>query len=87
MWRTTGFLMNFAVVAEFATLAGFLVVLLGGRIKRREGSGWKALGGLLAAVAAAQFVGMAVVVSHRFFLFNFSPDEHLSASGVWKEQR
>ncbi|KAL2143688.1 hypothetical protein VTI28DRAFT_10118 [Corynascus sepedonium] len=61
MWRTTGFLMNFAVVAEFATLAGFLVVLLGGRIKRREGSGWKALGGLLAAVAAAQFVGMAVV--------------------------
>jgi hypothetical protein len=61
MWRTTGFLMSFAVVAELATLVGFLVILAGGRVKR-EG-GWKVLGGLLAAVAAAQFVGMAVVVS------------------------
>ncbi|KAH6636803.1 hypothetical protein F5144DRAFT_195657 [Chaetomium tenue] len=59
MWRTTGFLMSFAVVAELATLVGFLVILAGGRIKR-EG-GWKVLGGLLAAVAAAQFLGMAVV--------------------------
>jgi hypothetical protein len=59
MWRTTGFLMSFAVVAELATLVGFLVILAGGRIKR-EG-GWKVLGGLLTVVAAAQFVGMAAV--------------------------
>jgi len=60
MWRTTGFLMNFAVVAELATLVGFLVVLAGGRVKR-EGTGWKVLGGMLVAVAAAEFLGMAVV--------------------------
>ncbi|KAK4039453.1 hypothetical protein C8A01DRAFT_36581 [Parachaetomium inaequale] len=59
MWRTTGFLMSFAVVAELATLVGFLVILAGGRVKR-EG-GWRVLGGMLAAVAMAQFVGMAVV--------------------------
>lgn len=62
MWRTTGFLMNFAVVAELAALAGFAVVLIGGRVKR-EGSGWKALGGMLAAVAVAEFLGMGIVVS------------------------
>ncbi|KAL2170994.1 hypothetical protein VTG60DRAFT_4009 [Thermothelomyces hinnuleus] len=60
MWRTTGFLMNLAVVAELAALAGFVVILVGGRVKR-EGSGWKALGGMLAAVAAAEFLGMAIV--------------------------
>ncbi|EAQ90722.1 hypothetical protein CHGG_02657 [Chaetomium globosum CBS 148.51] len=43
MWRTTGFLMSFAVVAELATLVGFLVILAGGRVKR-EG-GWKVSGG------------------------------------------
>ena len=62
--------MSFAVVAELATLVGFLVILAGGRVKR-EG-GWKVLGGLLAAVAAAQFVGMAVVVS-LLFRFCFLP--------------
>ncbi|KAL2160609.1 hypothetical protein VTH06DRAFT_1297 [Thermothelomyces fergusii] len=60
MWRTTGFLMNLAVVAELAALAGFVVVLAGGRVKR-EGSGWKALGGMLAVVAAAEFLAMAIV--------------------------
>jgi len=61
MWRTTGFLMSFATVAELAAIVGFLIIMAGGRVKRQ--GGWKILGGLLAAVAAAEFVGMAVVVS------------------------
>jgi hypothetical protein len=65
MWRTTGFLMNLAVVAELAALVGFLIIMAGGRVKR-QGSGWKVLGGLLGAVAVAEGVGMAVVVSFTF---------------------
>jgi hypothetical protein len=61
MWRTTGFLMSFAVVAELAAVVGFVIIMAGGKVKRQ--GGWKVLGGLLAVVAAAQFVGMAVVVS------------------------
>ena len=62
MWRTTGFLMSFATVAELATILGFLLVMAGGKVKR-QGEGWKILCGLLGAVAAAESVGMAVVVS------------------------
>lgn len=61
MWRTTGFLMSFAVVAELAAVVGFLITMAGGKVKRERG--WKILGGILGAVAAAQFIGMAVVVS------------------------
>ncbi|KAK4142158.1 uncharacterized protein C8A04DRAFT_38541 [Dichotomopilus funicola] len=70
MWRTTGFLMSFGVVVELVSVIGFLVILAGGR-QKREG-GWKVLGGLLAIVAAAQFVGMAIVAylfdHHDLFL-------------------
>lgn len=61
MWRTTGFLMSFAIVAELAAAVGFVIIMAGGKVKRQ--GGWKVLGALLAAVSAAQFVGMAVVVS------------------------
>lgn len=64
MWRTAGFLMSFATVAELATLVGFLVIMAGGKVKRQ--GGWKVLGGMLGSVAAAQLVGMAVVVSLSF---------------------
>lgn len=61
MWRTTGFLMSLAAVAELASLVGFLLVVAGGRMKRE--TGWRILSGLLAVVAAAQFVAVAIVVS------------------------
>lgn len=61
LWRTTGFLLNLAAGAELAALVGFLVVMAGGRAKRLIG--WKILGLILGAVAAAQLVGMALVVS------------------------
>ena len=61
MWRTVGFLMNFSVVFELATLVAFAVVLLGGRDKR-EG-GWKMLVGLLGLIAVTQVASMAIVVS------------------------
>jgi hypothetical protein len=54
--------MSFATVAELAALVGFLIIMAGGKVKR-QGSGWRILGGLLGAVAAAEFIGMAVVVS------------------------
>ncbi|SPQ21981.1 5694e39c-5271-435a-a649-dba11c1f462f [Thermothielavioides terrestris] len=59
MWRSAGFLMNLAAVAELATVVGFLAVMAGGKVKRQ--GGWKVLGGMLGAVAAAELVGMAVV--------------------------
>ncbi|KAK4154595.1 hypothetical protein C8A00DRAFT_32631 [Chaetomidium leptoderma] len=59
MWRTTGFLMNFAVVAELATLVGFLIIMAGGKVKRQ--GGWRIPGGMLAVVAVVEFVGMAIV--------------------------
>ncbi|KAL2258181.1 hypothetical protein VTK26DRAFT_8621 [Humicola hyalothermophila] len=59
MWRTAGFLMNFAVVLELATLVGFLIIMAGGKISRQ--SGWKVLGGLLVILAAVEFAGMGVV--------------------------
>ena len=63
MWRTAGFLMSFAALAELAALVGFVIIMAGGKVKRQ--GGWKVLGGLLGLVAAAQFAGMAVVVSVR----------------------
>ncbi|KAK4104025.1 hypothetical protein N658DRAFT_493515 [Parathielavia hyrcaniae] len=60
MWRTTGFLMSLATVAELATVVGFLIILAGGKV-RRHGGGWRILGCLLGAVAVAEFAGMAVV--------------------------
>ncbi|KAK4122297.1 hypothetical protein N657DRAFT_646985 [Parathielavia appendiculata] len=75
MWRTTGFLMSFATVAELATVVGFLVILAGGKVKR-HGGGWRILGGMLAVVATAEFVGMAVVVRSPCFLTSPSHRHH-----------
>jgi hypothetical protein len=62
MWRTTGFLMNLAAVIDLVTIVGFLVVLAGGKAKKRESSGgWKMLGVLLGGAAATQFCAMAIV--------------------------
>jgi hypothetical protein len=61
MWRTTGFLMSFAVVMNLVTLVSLLVIMAGGKARRE--SGWRAVCGMLAAVAALQFGAMAVVVS------------------------
>ncbi|AEO62518.1 uncharacterized protein THITE_2106764 [Thermothielavioides terrestris NRRL 8126] len=69
MWRSAGFLMNLAAVAELATVVGFLAVMAGGKVKRQ--GGWKVLGGMLGAVAAAELVAMAVVVSCCLCLFLF----------------
>ncbi|KAF2157368.1 hypothetical protein K461DRAFT_273526 [Myriangium duriaei CBS 260.36] len=59
LWRTVGFLMNFAIVLELATLVSFVVALVGGRDKR-EG-GWKMCAGLCGVVALVQIVAMAIV--------------------------
>lgn len=60
MWRTTGFLMSFAAVAELATLVGFLVIMMGGKMKRE--AGWKIVVGMLAIVAAILLAAMSIVV-------------------------
>lgn len=61
MWRTTGFLMSFATVAELATLVCFVVAIGGGSVKREYG--WKVLCGLLTVVSVVQFAAMGLVVS------------------------
>ena len=65
MWQTTGILMSFTVVMDLVTLVSLLVVMAGGKARRE--SGWRAVCGMLAAVAALQFGAMAVVVSCPFF--------------------
>lgn len=62
MWRTTGFLMSLATVAELATLVGFVVTIGGGSVKREYG--WKVLAGLLALVSVVQFAAMGLVVCY-----------------------
>ncbi|EOO04156.1 putative lysine-sensitive aspartokinase 3 protein [Phaeoacremonium minimum UCRPA7] len=59
MWRTTGFLMSFATVAELAALVGFIVIIGGGKMKREFG--WKVLGTILCVVGVIQFAAMAIV--------------------------
>lgn len=61
MWRTTGFLMSFATVAELATLVCFVVAIGGGQVKREYG--WKVLCGLLTVVSVVQFAAMGLIVS------------------------
>lgn len=58
MWRTVGFLMSFATVAELATLVGFVTIMTGGKAKRERG--WKILSMLLMVVAVIQFAAMAL---------------------------
>lgn len=71
MWRTTGFLMSFATVAELATLVCF-VVTIGGSSDKRE-YGWKVLCGLLATVAVVQFAAMGLVVGHCLLFLRLAP--------------
>lgn len=73
MWRTSGFLMSFATIAELATVVGFVVTIGGGQFKREYG--WKVLCGLLATVSVAQFASMGLVS----FLFDY--DDFFSVPG------
>lgn len=67
MWRTTGFLMSLAAVAELASMVGFLVIVAGGRLKRE--SGWRVLAALLSVVAVVQFAAVGIVVSLAILFF------------------
>ena len=63
MWRTTGFLMSLAIVAELATVVSFLIIMAGGKMKRERG--WKLLGVMLGVVAGIEFCAMGIVVGLR----------------------
>lgn len=71
MWRSTGFLLNFSLMAELACVVAYVVILVGGRNVRE--SGWKILAGLLGLVAVGELIAMALVVSVR-----------VGAAGVWR---
>lgn len=60
MWRTAGFLMNFVTIVELATIAGFIIIGSGGKVKRQDG--WKVLGSMLVVIAVVQFASIAIVV-------------------------
>jgi hypothetical protein len=60
MWRSTGFLMSLAAVAELATLASFLVVMAGG--KARRVSGWRVPSALMLVAAAIEIAAVAITV-------------------------
>jgi hypothetical protein len=61
LWRTTGFLMNLAAVLEFVTIVAYIVVLAGGKQKRR--AGWKLLSIILLVTGMVQCAAMAIVAS------------------------
>lgn len=61
MWRSTGFLLNFSLMAELACVVAYITILVGGRNVRERG--WKILAGLLGLVAAGELIAMALVVS------------------------
>ena len=61
MWRSVGFLMNFAIVMEGMTLIAFLVVIIGGKQMREKG--WRVLSGLMLLAGVIQCAGMALIVS------------------------
>jgi formate hydrogenlyase subunit 3/multisubunit Na+/H+ antiporter MnhD subunit len=63
MWRTTGFLMSFAVIIECATLVAYLTVIWGGKQSREKG--WKVVCTLLGCCVFVQCVSMALVVGSR----------------------
>src|SRR5450432_1505772 len=66
MWRTTGFLMNFAAVLEFAIVVVYVIMILGEKQKRRRG--WKLLTAMLVWTATIQCAAMALVVSFNSVL-------------------
>ncbi|CAK7267341.1 hypothetical protein SEPCBS119000_002499 [Sporothrix epigloea] len=59
VWRTIGFLMAISFVIELVTLAGCVMVLAGGRMKREFG--WRVLVPLAETVAVMQLAAMALV--------------------------
>ncbi|KAG8168548.1 hypothetical protein KVR01_001297 [Diaporthe batatas] len=75
MWRTSGFLMSFATIAELATLVCFVVAIGGGQVKREYG--WKVLCGLLSVVSVVQFAAMGLIS------FLYDNDEYFSVQG-WR---
>lgn len=75
MWRSTGFLMAFALVTELASLVSFLVILTGGKYMRE--TGWKVLSGLLGFVAVVHIVALSIAA------FLFSHDEKFQVPG-WR---
>ncbi|POS70100.1 hypothetical protein DHEL01_v211507 [Diaporthe helianthi] len=75
MWRTSGFLMSFATIAELATLVCFVVAIGGGQVKREYG--WKVLCGLLSVVSVVQFAAMGLIS------FLYDNDEYFSVPG-WR---
>lgn len=64
MWRSSGFLMSFAVIFEMATIVTYLVIILSGKAMRVRG--WPIISVLLMAVATVQFSCMAIVVGLGF---------------------
>lgn len=60
IWRSTGFLVNFSLMAELACIVAYITILFGGRAVRE--SGWKILAGLLGLVSLGQVIAMALVV-------------------------
>lgn len=69
LWRTVGFLIDFAVVVELATLVSFGVIISGG-VQRRS-AGWKIVASLLVFSGVVQCVGIAIVVCSPFSLYSF----------------
>ncbi|MCJ1438135.1 hypothetical protein MMC27_007522 [Xylographa pallens] len=70
MWRSVGFLMNFAIVMEGMTFIAFLVVILGGKQMRERG--WKVLSCMLLLAGVIQCAGMSLIAylydnDDRFF--------------------
>lgn len=60
MWKSAGFLMNFTLVLELATVVAYLTIMVGGRSSRE--AGWKVLASMLGIVTMSQLIAMALVV-------------------------
>lgn len=61
MWRSAGFIANFAVALHLVMVVVYIVLINGGK-QRREG-GWRLLAGLLAMIAMVEYAIVAVIVS------------------------
>lgn len=61
MWRSAGFLANFAAALHLVMIVVYIVLINGGK-QRREG-GWRALAGLLLSISAVEYAIIGVIVS------------------------
>ena len=61
MWRSAGFLANFAVALHLVMVVVYAVLIGGG--KRRRETGWGVLGGLLGGIAVVEFAIIGIIVS------------------------